>query len=178
MQATVRSAPFVILFGAALFLFSLTLQFDFPHAPGRLGPDIWPQAIIVLLMLTCAIGLVRNFVVRATPSADAAQPSDALAEAEDEAPSRYGLVAFGFALFLLYPVALEYLGFLVATFVLMTLFMWIGQWRSVLGVLATSATGTLVLFYLFRGVVYVSLPLGTGPFKELSVWVAQLLNMR
>jgi hypothetical protein len=88
------------------------------------------------------------------------------------------LVILGFALFLIYPVALEYLGFLAATFLLMALFMWIGQWRSPLGVLATSAIGTLVLFYTFRGIVYVSLPLGVGPFQEWTVWVAQLLNMR
>jgi hypothetical protein len=178
MQASAKSAPFVILFCVALFLFSLTLQFDFPHAPGRLGPDVWPQAILVLLMLTCAIGVVRNFLVRSP--GEAAQPAawSTGEEAEVEAPSRYILVVLGFALFLIYPVALEYLGFLAATFLLMALFMWIGQWRSPLGVLATSAIGTLVLFYTFRGIVYVSLPLGVGPFQEWTVWVAQLLNMR
>ena len=178
MQASAKSAPFVILFCVALFLFSLTLQFDFPHAPGRLGPDFWPQAILVLLMLTCAIGVARNFLVR--PPDEAAQPAawSVGEEGEVEVPSRYMLVILGFALFLIYPVALEYLGFLVATFLLMALFMWIGQWRSPLGVLATSAIGTLVLFYTFRGIVYVSLPLGTGPFQEWTVWVAQLLHMR
>ena len=178
MQASAKSAPFVILFCVALFLFSLTLQFDFPHAPGRLGPDVWPQAILVLLMLTCAIGVARNFLVR--PPDEAAQPAawSVGEEAEGEVPSRYMLVILGFALFLIYPIALEYLGFLAATFLLMALFMWIGQWRSPLGVLATSAIGTLVLFYTFRGIVYVSLPLGVGPFQEWTVWVAQLLHMR
>ena len=42
-------------------------------------------------------------------------------------------MALGFALFLAYPVALEYLGFLVATFLLMALFMLVGQWRNLLG---------------------------------------------
>jgi hypothetical protein len=178
MQASVRSAPLIILFCAALFLFSLTLQFDFPRVPGRLGPDIWPQAILVLLMLTCALGVARNFLVGSSPaSGNGAEASDALRETEEEVPSRYGLVALGFVLFLAYPVALEYMGFLAATFLLMALFMWVGQWRSVLGVLATSAIGALVLFYVFRGIVYVSLPLGAGPFQAWTVWVAQLLNM-
>jgi hypothetical protein len=70
------------------------------------------------------------------------------------------------------------MGFLAATFLLMAAFMWIGQWHNPLGVLATSAIGTLILFYMFRGVVYVSLPLGQGLFQEWTVWVAQLLNMR
>ena len=50
--------------------------------------------------------------------------------------------------------------------------------RNVPGVRLTSLIGTLALFYLFRGIVYVSLPLGTGPFHEWTVWIAQLLNMR
>ena len=181
MQVTAKSAPFAVLFCAALFLFSLTFQFDFPHTPGRLGPDIWPQAILVLLMLTCVIGIGRNFLVREDrPSANAtAQQQPGFTEPDEpEVPSRYSLVAGGLALFLAYPLALEYLGFLVGTFLLMTLFMWIGQWRNVAGVLVTSVVGTLVLFYLFRGVVYVSLPLGAGPFHDLTVWVAQFLNMR
>ena len=82
------------------------------------------------------------------------------------------------ALFVAYPVALAYLGFLVATFLLMALFMLIGQWRNILGVVTVSAAGTLVLFYIFRGVVYVSLPLGSGPFHDVTVWIASLLGMR
>ena len=182
MQATARSAPFAILFCAALFLFALTLQFEFPHAPGRLGPDIWPQAILVLLMITCAIGIARNFLSRESPGTQRTAQQHSLLSgdmpAEDaEVPSRYVLVALGFALFLAYPVALEYLGFLVATFLLMALFMIVGQWRNPLGVLATSAVGTFVLFYVFRGIVYVSLPLGVGPFHDWTVWIAHLLRM-
>jgi hypothetical protein len=70
------------------------------------------------------------------------------------------------------------LGFLAATFLLMALFMWVGQWRNPLGILATAALGSLALFYVFRGIVYVSLPLGMGPFHDWTVWAAQLLNMR
>ena len=184
MQALARSAPFAVLFCAALYLFTLTLRLDFPRAPGRLGPDIWPQAILVLLMLACAAGMVRSLLARdpskPVPPADArraALPGDVRLD-EPEAPSRYGLVAGGFLLFLAYPFALEYLGFLVATFLLMALFMIVGQWFSPLGVLATSAIGALILFYAFRGIVYVSLPLGRGPFHDATVWVAGLLGMR
>jgi putative tricarboxylic transport membrane protein len=182
MQQPAAVAPFAILFCAAIYLFTLTLEFDFPQAPGRLGPDIWPQIILVLLMLTCAIGVVRSIVSRGPEATPETPPHTVLPDASvsdaDEPPSRYSLVVLGFALFLIYPVALEYLGFLVATFLLLTLFMWIGQWRNVPGVLLTSLIGTLALFYLFRGIVYVSLPLGTGPFHEWTVWIAQLLNMR
>lgn len=184
MQALARSGPFAVLFCAALYLFTLTLQFDFPHAPGRLGPDVWPQAILILLMLSCAAGIVGNVLagsLREGQGGDGGTrgtlPANAAADAPD-VPSRYGLVAGGFLLFLLYPVALDYLGFLVATFLLMGLLMWIGLWRSLPGVLAVSAAGTLSLFYIFRGIVYVSLPLGRGPFQDATLWVASLLGMR
>lgn len=186
MQAIGRSAPFVVLLCAAVYLLTLTRQFEYPRAPGRLGPDIWPQAVLVLLIVACAVGIAANLWAswragRPGPSAERpstppAHPSAAALD-EPEAPSRYGLVAAGAALFLAYPVALEYLGFVVATFLLMALFMLVGLWRNLPGVLAVSAAGTLVLFYIFRGVVYVSLPLGVGPFQSFTLWVARLMGM-
>ena len=181
LQAITRSLPFAVLLCAAAYLFTRTLQFDYPRAPGRLGPDVWPQAILVLLMAACAAGISRALFLegrRGKPSGAGTELAGPPVEAESEAPSRYGLVAGGIILFLVYPVALEYLGFLIATFLLMALFMLVGQWRNVPGVIAVSAVGTLVLFYVFRGIVYVSLPLGSGVFHDFTVWVAALLGMR
>jgi hypothetical protein len=195
MQTIGRSVPFVALFCAAAYLFTLTRQLDFPRAPDRLGPDVWPQAILVLLMLACALGIGRDLLARRGPKsttepafgqgpssqqggeAPSLQPGRTAPD-EPDAPARYGLVALGLLLFLAYPVALEYLGFLVATFLLMALLMLVGQWRNPIGVVTVSAVGTLGLFYVFRGVVYVSLPLGTGPFQSATLWVAGLLGMR
>ena len=185
MQALARSAPFAVLLCAALYLFGLTLSLEYPRVPGRLGPDVWPQAILVLLMLACAIGMARAVFFRQSGEPIPTQPLPVrrilpgdVADEDAAIPSRYGLVAAGFLLFLAYPVALEYLGFLVATFALMALFMLVGQWRNPLGVLGVSLIGTLALFYIFRGIVYVSLPLGVGPFQQLTLWVAALLQMR
>jgi putative tricarboxylic transport membrane protein len=186
MQAIGRSVPFAVLLGAAVYLLTLTFKFEFPRAPGRLGPDIWPQALLVLLIVACVIGLANSLLAgpSAGSSASSDQPPGAPAllpsevqSGEPEAPSRYGLVAGGVLLFLAYPIALGYLGFLLATFLLMALFMLLGLWRNVLGVLAVSAAGTLGLFYIFRGVVYVSLPLGVEPFQSATLWVARMLGM-
>jgi hypothetical protein len=184
MQATGRSALFAVLFCAALYLFTLTRQFEFPRVPGRLGPDVWPQTILVLLMIACVIGIAGGMLAggRAAPSATGQDergmlPGDAPAD-EPRAAFGYVLVAGGFLLFLLYPVVLEYLGFPLATFLFMTLFMLVGLWRNLFGVLAVSAIGTLALFYIFRGIVYVSLPLGTGPFRSGTLWLAAVLGMR
>jgi len=87
-------------------------------------------------------------------------------------------VGGGFLLFLAYPIGLEYLGFPLATFLLMAFFMLVGQWRNPLGFVAVSAIGAFALFYVFRSLVYVSLPLGAGPFHTATVWIASLLGMR
>jgi hypothetical protein len=184
MQATGRSVLFAAVFCAALYLFTLTRQFEFPRVPGRLGPDIWPQTILVLLMIACAIGIGSSILARRRPEPSAPGqhergrlPSDTLSE-QPRAAYGYVLVAGGLLLFLAYPFALEYLGFPMATFLFMALFMLAGQWRNPLGVLAVSAAGTLALFYTFRGFVYVSLPLGTEPFRSGTLWLAALLGMR
>lgn len=179
-QAITKSLPFVVLLGTAAYLFALTLRFEFPTAPGRLGPDIWPQMLLVLLMLACAAGIGRNVLSRDREQ-DAPMAAEAqvdAAQASDEGPSRYGLVVGGMILFLAYPFALEYVGFVLATFLLMALFMWVGQWRYLPGIALVAGLGTLALFYLFRGVVYVSLPLGRGVFLDWTVWLASILGMR
>jgi hypothetical protein len=140
--------------------------------------------VLGLLLLTCLVGLITSFK-RADAPADRegkvesrpTLPGD-IPEEEDTGPPRYGLVGMGFALFLAYPIALEYLGFPIATFLLMVLFMLVGQWRNLPAIVLIALLGTLVLFYVFRGVVYVSLPLGTGRFQEFTLWLAQLLQMR
>jgi putative tricarboxylic transport membrane protein len=183
MLALARAAPYAALMIVAAYLYWLALQFEFPAVPGRLGPDAWPKIVLGLLLLTCVIGLVQSFRQsgRRADGSDAAAshavlPGDIELE-EDLGPSRYGLVGLGFALFLAYPVALEYLGFPIATFLLMVLFMLVGQWRNYIAILLTSLIGTVVLFYIFRGIVYVSLPLGVGHFQSFTLWLAQLLRM-
>lgn len=185
MRLVAGTAPFAVLFGAAAYLFAETLQFEYPRVPGRLGPDTWPQAILLLLMIVCALGI--SFKILAARSSGPAQAratrSELSADGEGEGdaasgPSRYGLVAAGMGLFAAYPLALEFTGFLVATFLLMALLMVVGQWRNPVGVLAVSALGALALFYVFRGVVYISLPLGRPPFQDWTIWVAALLGMR
>lgn len=183
MKPLAGAAPFAILFCAAAYLFAQTLQFEFPRAPGRLGPDAWPQAVLVLLMLACALRIAVWILAALSPRqpqvrSGRSELSGDLEGEETDTPSRYGLVAAGILLFAAYPVALEYTGFLVATVLLMALLMVAGQWRSPVRVLAVSALGTLVLFYMFRGVVYISLPLGRPPFQDWTIWVAAHLGMR
>ena len=135
-------------------------------------------------MIACAIGIGGSILARRRPEPSVLRqdehgmlPGDTPSE-QPRTTFGYVLVAGGFLLFLVYPVALEYLGFPLATFLFMALFMLVGQWRNPLGAAAVSAIGTLALFYIFRGFVYVSLPLGAEPFRSATLWLAALLGMR
>jgi hypothetical protein len=179
-----KALPFVVLIVGAAYLYWRTLGFEFQHVPGRLGPDAWPQIALILLIASCLCGLVTAFLPANERSSSQGESDTMLPaspiELVDEGPqgpSRYGLVALAFALFLAYPVVLVYLGFPIATFLLMVLFMIVGQWRHALGILASSLIGALVLFYMFRGIVYISLPLGVGPFEDFTLWLSHLMHI-
>lgn len=187
----IRSAPYMAVLAATAYFYHLAARFEFNVVPGRLGPDVWPKAILILLGLTCIYAIIRAAFVReahppvpeamATPhTPSGAMHVEAASEVATtaEGPSYPLLVALGMGLFLAYPVAIQYVGFIVATFVLMVAFMYIGRWRNHLAIWLTGTIGTFVLFYVFRGVVYISLPQGVGPFKDFTNWLAATLGMR
>ena len=87
-------------------------------------------------------------------------------------------LAGGIALTILYVLALDTLGFFVATALYLALFMLLGRYRRMRVIAVASAVGSLAFVFVFMKVVYVSLPLGTGAFKALSVWILAMLGIR
>jgi putative tricarboxylic transport membrane protein len=57
-------------------------------------------------------------------------------------------------------------------------FMWIGRYRRIGVVLLTSLIGSLAFMFMFMKVVYVSLPLGTEPFAQVSYLLMRLMGIR
>jgi putative tricarboxylic transport membrane protein len=72
---------------------------------------------------------------------------------------------------------MEYLGFFLATIAYLAAFMYIGRFRRPVVVALTSVIGTVAFVYLFMKVVYVSLPLGAGPFRQFSAWMLAALGV-
>jgi putative tricarboxylic transport membrane protein len=164
-----------VLLGAA-FLFAETAAFAELGREGNLGPAFWPRAVLVLLMIVCVaeIGRVALFFRPAKP-----EPSlHSAAPVSDEDGERYpALLLGGIGLTILYVPAMEYLGFFLATIAYLAAFMWIGRYRKPLVVALTSVLGTLAFVYVFMKIVYVSLPLGAGPFRVLSAWILAMLGV-
>ncbi|HEX6795328.1 MAG TPA: tripartite tricarboxylate transporter TctB family protein [Casimicrobiaceae bacterium] len=171
-------APYAALFAASAYLYHEAGAFASAARPGQLGPDFWPRAVLVLLMIVCGFAIVRRALV--------ARPVDVPEAADHGEPAvrpdtvhRYPwLLAAGIALTIAYVLALDWLGFFVATALYLGLFMLVGCYRRARVIVASSVLGSLAFVYVFMKIVYVSLPLGRGPFKALSVWLLALLGVR
>jgi putative tricarboxylic transport membrane protein len=174
-------APYVALCAAAAYLYRDAGAFAAAARPGQLGPDFWPRAVLVLLIVVCVCEIVRRTLFdRAAHDASsvamqASGDDDAQAASEDRFP---WCLAGGIGLTIAYVLALDWLGFFVATALYLALFMVVGRYRRARVIVSASVLGSLAFVYVFMKIVYVSLPLGRGPFKALSVWLLALLGVR
>jgi putative tricarboxylic transport membrane protein len=171
-------APYALLFAVAVYLYRDAGAFAAAGRPGQLGPDVWPRAVLVLLMVVCGLEIVRRTLFVAVVAARR-PPVDGDTEAEaGGSPQRFRwCLAGGVALTIAYVLALDWLGFFVATVLYLALFMLVGRYRRARVIAATSIVGSLAFVYVFMKIVYVSLPLGRGPFKALSVWILAMLGV-
>jgi putative tricarboxylic transport membrane protein len=168
------AAPYAALLAGAAYLFHDASHLAYSRRPGELGPDFWPKAVLVLLMLVCGWELcARVFSRRA-----AAQPPAPAVSETAEAPRFPGLLAAGALATLGYVLVLPEAGFFVSTALYLALFMLIGRYRRYGVIAATSVGGSLAFIFVFMRIVYVSLPLGVGAFQKLSLGILAMLGVR
>jgi putative tricarboxylic transport membrane protein len=187
-----RVGPFLVVFCAAMWLWTVAESFAISTRLGRAGPDLWPK-IILLLMLGAALWgmaealfkrlpepdtsiLIANATRAAGHEEDARQ--DLAAEAGDPADRRPIFAISGMAAMLGYVAAISYLGYVVSTFLLLLSIMLLAGYRRPLLAVLISLVGTLAFLFVFQRIVYISLPLGVGPFKELSLALMTLMGVR
>jgi putative tricarboxylic transport membrane protein len=184
-----RAIPYAVLLCGAAYLYVDAGQFAQVTRPGELGPDFWPRAILGLLMLVCAGAIMRGLLwassERAKPSlrdagggAAAEDADDALAAAPSKPATHPYLLIAGIGLSAAYVAGLERLGFFLATALYLGLFMVFGRYRRNGVIVSTSVLGSLAFVFVFMKIVYVSLPLGVGPFHALSVAILAALGVR
>jgi putative tricarboxylic transport membrane protein len=187
-----RAGPFVIVLGAGLWLWTVADAFAIKTSLGRAGPELWPK-IILVLMIGAAIWGIAEAILKSRPDHDtsilianasrsAGHEEDArqdLAAATDGASERRPrFAAAGIAAMLGYVAVIPYVGFLIATFLLLLAIMLAAGYARVLRAIAISLIGAFVFFIVFQRVVYVSLPHGEGPFKELTLALMALVGVR
>lgn len=176
----VRAAPYATLLAASAYLYHQALHFDYTHVPERIGPDAWPRMILVLLMAVCAWQILRLAFGPAATGLKGLAPI--LDEEPDvslltEAPPNAGRVWIGIALTFAFLLTFETVGFFAASFVYLVALMVVGGYRRIVPALAVSLAASVIFVFIFMKIVYVSLPLGRGPFLALSVTVMRLLGI-
>ena len=167
------AAPYAALLAGAAYLFHDASRFAYSPRPGELGPDFWPKAVLVLLMLACAWQLVAGALSRPAAPRPTVPASDAAAET----PRHARLLAAGAVATFGYVLILPEAGFFVSTALYLALFMLIGRYRRYGVIAAASIAGSLAFIFVFMRIVYVSLPLGMGPFQKLSLWILAMLGI-
>lgn len=162
-----RAAWSLLLFIAALaLLLVLNAQGHFRSAAGELGPNFWPQVWLGALLALSALDFVVQLRKTRAPPQAPARPRENLR-----------LVVIGTLAVAGYALAMTLIGFALATAIFLAGFAALGGYRN-MGVLASIAVlSTIVLLYLFVQVVYISLPLGAGPFVEMNVALYRLLGI-
>jgi hypothetical protein len=170
----VSMLPYAALLAGAAYLFHRATGLAAFGRPGQLGPDFWPKAVLGLLMITCVLEIARQALAR--PAAPAAAAP--VRQEEEEEPRYPVLLALGIGITLIYVPGMQLLGFFAATTLYLAAFMLVGRYRRWGVVAAASVLGSLAFVFVFMKIVYVSLPLGLGPFRSLSIALMALLGIR
>jgi putative tricarboxylic transport membrane protein len=183
-----RILPYALGGTAAGYLYYLAANFQYHARAGTLGPDFWPKAILVLMIVVCAYEIAK-IVFSGGAAQDAGGVLEDMvekgAEKHGDAPastapieSHPGLLLAGMGATLLYVAASQRLGFFLATIVYLVAFMWLGGYRRWRVIAAVSVVGTLALLFIFMKLVYVSLPIGVAPFSDVTLLLMKLMGIR
>jgi putative tricarboxylic transport membrane protein len=171
-----RVLPYALVFCLAGFLLYRAENFDFTARADQTGPDSWPKLILYMLMATSAFEFVRRLLA-ARRQSPAPITAPAVAMPFEREPSDMRIVFTCVAASLVYLLLFEIVGFFCDTLVFVLALSWIGGFRRFWTALAISVTTTLLFMLVFLRVIFVALPIGIGPFEQLSTGLMRLLGV-
>lgn len=139
--------------------------------PYALQPDVWPKAIIILLLICLAINIFK--IIKKNRGKAEFTPAAFIASIPKFFTSKMflGMVILAISSFIL-----ETLGFMVtALFVLFTYGLLLGE-RKTVRLLIASVLITLVLYIVFSGMLSVNLPRGTiGFLRNFALFLESIV---
>lgn len=154
------------------FLYAYSYTFPRLDIGGKLGPGFWPRLVLGIgIVLTVYSGYRAYAAARGalrTGDGNAGRERGAVkGENETRSLVRFGTAAAVFGVFV---IAVQRLGFLVATPFLVGFYMWQLGVRRAWVLAMGSVIITLVFVLLFGRLLYVALPRGTGVMRLLSYY--------
>lgn len=175
-----RVLPHTVMLVVALVLYWMATRID-ADTGGRISPAFWPKVVIVFMGLLCAYEIGKRLLFGASFQAQGvvstAPVNQPEAREEPAAPENHRMLAGGIALIAAYVIAVPWLGFFVTTAIFLAAFQWVGGLRRPVLSAVTGITGALVLVVMFMRIAYISLPLGEGPFRALSLALMRAIGV-
>lgn len=162
----------MLLASVLLYLAAMRIEAYTGGGGGRISPAVWPKAIIVIMGLLCAFELARRVASWRLPRIAVADTA-----AAEPIAARPGMLAWGVGLVVAYVVAVSWLGFFLTTVLFLAIFPWVGGMRRPVLTSAIAVAGGVALVVVFMRVAYISLPLGEGPFRALSLALMNALGV-
>lgn len=158
----------ILIFLLSIFFYVLAGKLDDNPMEGQLGAFFWPKAILILLMFSCAFKVLESYWAI----------GKGVAEVGVEAPPpqidtlklvAMILMTLGVVFFL------EILGFPLANFLFLLLFMRIAGVRKKFPLILIPLLGTVLLLYIFVKIVYLPLPKGQWVFTDFTIFLYRVL---
>jgi putative tricarboxylic transport membrane protein len=169
-----RLIPYAIVLIVSAYFYVLAGRFEFVAKAGNLGPDFWPKLLLGLTMAVCLYEIAKTaFFCRGTA------PENGIDKEKEATSKKYpGLLVIGTVLTVAYVYFVSILGFILCTFLYIILFIIVGRYRKPWVIAANGIVGTVLVVFTFMKAVYVSLPLGQGPFQQFSLLVMNMLGIK
>lgn len=170
--------PYVLIIGIALAFYYTADRISYSAVPGQMGPERWPKLILGILIAVCGFEIVRRISVAVRgprSSSQADQADDGFSQQMEAHPLR---VAGASAATIAYLLLFDLCGFFVSTILYLAVVMWLAGIRRPVFVGLLSVALSLVFSFFFMKLIYVALPLGQGPFAQISLFVMTLVGVR
>ena len=175
--------PYLLVLAAAAVLSYSALHFAYTPRGDRPGPDVWPRAILALLVIACVVRIAG--VLRRPSATEPVMLQDVITDAlpgepaaDTPAPRFPLLLLLGIALTVAYVALLGTLGFFIDTALYIAALTRTGRYRRWPVIGAVAFGGALAFMFVFMKVVYLSLPIGRPPFAAVSLALMQLMGIR
>src|ERR1700687_999525 len=169
--------PYVVILLLSGYLYYQAFQISTTD-DGQLGADVWPKTILFFPVLTCAWEIVRKLLFQTEVSASKLPPIVPPMDTGKASNVGPWTPWIGIALTAAYVLIFSELGYFLATCLFVTAFIYFGNYRRPVMAVAIGVVASLVFVFIFMEIVYVSLPIGVGPFADLSALIMSTMGIK
>lgn len=164
----------VITIAFPILFLPYALKFPAARTAGLLGPGFWPTAILSLMFILSVMLLVQTYKNKVEKNKKDEVMADKSEKMEKEFfeskivyPNRYLIIIL---LLLLYALFINYVGFLIATPLLILSSAWVLGMRRWTHLVLMTVVSSIVVIYVFAIFLEIPLPRGFGVFRNISLW--------